>query len=233
VTITAHLWSSADVIMLMMITDALRRMGNSTIYLLIPYLPYARQDRVANEGESHSLRVFCDLINSIGYSSVTVWDVHSDVALGILNRVNNVTQDCFLGSMLSNSQRPIVLVAPDAGAIKKTELLAKKHVLKYVRADKTRDTMTGNLTGAVVYSDTIGSDSFLIADDICDGGRTFLNLAKELRKLTTGQVNLYVTHGIFSAGFDAISAAFDTIYVANMKSDAGMPANFRLFPNFN
>jgi hypothetical protein len=36
-----------------------------------------------------------------------------------------------------------------------------------------------------------------------------------LRPLTGGQVRLYVTHGIFSAGFEALAAGIDRIYVAN------------------
>lgn len=235
--ITAHLWSSEDVMTLLLVTDALRRMGVREITLCMPYLPYARQDRVANDGEPHSLRVFCDLINLQHYDSVTVWDVHSDVALGILNRVTNVQQNYFLNHLLRRTQATI-LVAPDAGAIKKTEALAKAHRLRYVRADKTRSTVTGELAGAVVYAEQhFGDDPFLIVDDICDGGRTFLNLVPELRKLTRGQVNLYVTHGIFSAGFSSIAAAFDKVYVANFSAHAAMavtqlPANFLLFPKF-
>jgi ribose-phosphate pyrophosphokinase len=59
-----------------------------------------------------------------------------------------------------------------------------------------------------------GARDFLIVDDICDGGRTFIELAKVLRPLTSGQVKLYVTHGIFSAGFEAL-AGLDRIFVAN------------------
>lgn len=38
----------------------------------------------------------------------------------------------------------------------------------------------------------------LIVDDICDGGGTFVGLAKELRAAGATRVYLYVTHGIFS-----------------------------------
>ena len=43
-----------------------------------------------------------------------------------------------------------------------------------------------------------------------------------LRPLTAGRVKLYVTHGIFSAGFDALAAHIDRIFVAN-PFPAGLP----------
>jgi len=40
----------------------------------------------------------------------------------------------------------------------------------------------------------------MIVDDICDGGATFILLAKELYAAGAKEVNLFVTHGIFSKG---------------------------------
>ena len=227
----ADIWSSDDAMKLFMVTDALKRMGAETIHLSMPYLPYARQDRVANVGESFSLKVFCQMINAMQYASVIVTDAHSDVSLALLDRVVNRTSEEVLRQHLPalTLERRLILVAPDAGAIKKTQKIADAYGLSYVRADKTRDTLTGELSGAVVYSDSVGPDSFLIVDDICDGGRTFLNLAVELRKFTKGQVNLYITHGIFSAGFKALSATFDHVYVANTRYETGdLPSNFHV-----
>ena len=236
VEIEATIRNSDDVMELLMVTDALRRIGVETINLTMPYLPYARQDRVTVPGESHSLRVFSDLINSQNYKHVTVWDVHSDVALATINNVINFTQDVFLNKVIpGRSSRTTamlykpVLVAPDAGAIKKTAALAKIYDCPYVRADKTRDPATGKLTGAVVYTQDIENKEFLIVDDICDGGRTFLTLCELLRRYTTGKVSLYVTHGIFSGGYTELAEAFDDIYVANLLNlDLNVPDNFHI-----
>jgi len=71
-------------------------------------------------------------------------------------------------------------------------------------------------------------DVFII-DDICDGGRTFIEIAKavdEVRKLSSsvkrehyGKNYLIVTHGIFSAGFDFLVQHFDGIYCTNSVKD--------------
>jgi len=122
--------------------------------------------------------------------------------------------------LLTKPDKPI-LVAPDAGALKKVSSIAKALGTQWVRADKSRDPATGEITGTVVYSEHVGQRDFLIVDDICDGGRTFIALAEALRPLTDGRVYLYVTHGIFSSGYDALTAAIDGIYTANSFRPAG------------
>ncbi len=213
--IKAHLTSADDIMHLVLLMDAIRRFGGNRraeVHLTCPYLPYARQDRVCARGESLAVKVMCDLINSLDFASVTVWDVHSDVSLALLNNVFNVPQRHFVQRIdLSNT----ILVAPDAGAIKKTLDIAKAFSLPMVRADKVRSVEDGSIAGTVVYSEHVGDRDFLIVDDICDGGRTFIELAKVLKPLTRGRVNLYVTHGIFSKGLHVFDGLIDRIYTAN------------------
>lgn len=221
--ITARLHGSVEIMELLLLTDALRRMSaGARIRLVCPYFPYARQDRVCASGEALSLRVVADLINAQGYESVEVWDAHSDVTGAVLNRMVSLPALHFVRQLdlLAKADKPI-LVAPDAGALKKVSSIAKTLGLQWVRADKSRDPKSGEITGTVVYSDHVGPRHFLIVDDICDGGRTFIALAEALRPLTDGKVCLYVTHGIFSAGYDALTAAIDVIYTANTFRPAG------------
>lgn len=231
--IRADLRDANGIMELLLVTDALRRVYTiDRLDLTMPYLPYARQDRVMKEGESLALRVFCDLINAQKYDSVTVWDVHSSVAEALLDNVYNVPVETILDIVgkrnlfddfrgfpenAVDGDRP-VLVAPDAGAIKKIHKVAEWLETPYIRADKTRDVKTGAITGTVVYPPPGGflhNRDYLIVDDICDGGRTFIELARELRKDTNGRIMLYVTHGIFSQGFDELLKHIDHIYCAN------------------
>jgi ribose-phosphate pyrophosphokinase len=214
IIIHANVFSSNDVMELLMVTDALRRyFFGVRIKLKIPYLPYARQDRVCAVGEALSLKPMCKLINSQGYDSVEVWDVHSDVALGLLENVTNVHQSSFIYLVPKVNT---VLVAPDAGAVKKTAESAKAYGLPMVTASKIRDVNTGEITGTEVYSGHIGDKNFLIVDDCLDGGRTYQELAKKLRPLTDGRIHLYVTHGIFSKGVDVVLENIDHVFVANL-----------------
>lgn len=215
INIHASLLSGNDIMELLLVTDSLRRGGAKNINLYCPYLPYARQDRLCEWGESLSLKVFCDIINSQNYQYVNIWDVHSDVSLALLNNVSNTDQSSFV-RRIKNLNSDTILVSPDAGSLKKIYESSKYLDMPVIRADKTRDTKIGTITGVVVYSEPVGDRDFLIVDDICDGGRTFLELARVLRPLTTGKIRLYVTHGIFSQGLDVFEGIIDEIYCPNV-----------------
>lgn len=223
VNVKARLRSSADVMKLIMLTDALKRNIEPTFMRLhLGYVPYARQDRVCNVGESHSARVMCDLINSLKYNQVVIKDPHSDVIPAlldnvlVLDQVYNITHLSALYQMISQ-ERPI-LISPDAGALKKVYAVAEYFDgLDVVRADKTRDTKTTKITGTEVYCDNLYGRDVLIVDDICDGGYTFIKLAEALRANEAGKISLYVTHGIFSKGIEALTG-IDVIYTTDSFS---------------
>jgi ribose-phosphate pyrophosphokinase len=248
VNVWAFIQNSDDIMALLLVTDAIRKAGQATtgvsetkIHLSLPYVPYARQDRVMTPGESLSIEVFCNLINSQNYSSVFIWDPHSDVTPALLKRVAVMPQEKLLSSDLGLILGPpeldkyqslprhearvqarkdqlenIVLVSPDAGANKKIFKVAKECGFKHVvRADKERNVETGQITGTVVYSDHVGDKDFLIVDDICDRGRTFIELGKMLRPLTNGKIILYVTHAILPDGVKALKGYVDEMYCAH------------------
>lgn len=199
---------------LALVTDAVRRnmRGSDDIHLVMPYVPYAREDRICNPGESFGAKVLCDLINSMKFKSVEIWDAHSDVVPALLNRVTNVHCSEFVKHIAT---RDMVLVAPDAGAAKKVSACATAIGAEMVIGGKKRDTKTGAITGSFVWTEDIGDRDFLIVDDICDGGRTFIELAKLLRHHTTGKIKLYVTHGIFSQGMQVFDGLIDEVFIAN------------------
>lgn len=217
-SIYATLHSSNDVMELLLVTDAIRReQCNAEIKLVMPYVPYARQDRVCAVGEALSIKVFCDLINSQGYSQVEVHDPHSDVLVALLNNCKvNSQSDLFINMHEVIRAAKTVLVSPDAGATKKIFELAKRYGFsRVVRADKSRDIDTKAITGTVIYSEPIGDKDFLIVDDISDYGGSFIPLAKALRPLTTGKIILYVTHCIMPEGLDKFRGVIDEFYTAH------------------
>jgi ribose-phosphate pyrophosphokinase len=211
-TIEAHLTSADALMTLLLLTDAARRRYRpAQIHLICPYLPYARQDRVVYAGEALSASVLCRLLNAQDYATVEVWDAHSDVSLALLDRVVHRHAAEFVVPSITSRD---VLVAPDQGAIERVRECAMLSKAPMVHAEKVRDPNDGRITGTAVHSDHIGTRDFLIIDDICDGGRTFTALAETLRPLTDGRIRLYVTHGIFSAGFEPFIGCIDEILVA-------------------
>lgn len=192
-----------EIMELALVVDAIRQINpNIKISLIMPYIPYARQDRVMEFGQSLSVAVFCKMINSMKFSSVLVDDPHSDVAVALLDNVivrhqHNLLESTVLGLKVD------ALVAPDAGALKKIHQLATNLKLPIVTCLKTRDVSTGNITGIKVCDSLDEYSNVCIVDDICDGGRTFVETAKSLKVIKPElKVNLVVTHGIFANGKD-------------------------------
>jgi ribose-phosphate pyrophosphokinase len=113
------------------------------------------------------------------------------------------------------------LISPDAGSNKKIFDLAKSigFTGEIIRCDKLRDIPTGNITETIVYKDDLNGKDCIILDDICDGGRTFIELAKVLKQKNGGKIYLVVTHGIFSAGFDQLIQQIDGIFTTNSVKD--------------
>lgn len=240
INITCKFEDNNDIINLLLLTDAVKRQYSYEqlhIALTIPYFPYARQDRVCNKGESLSVKVIADLINSQNFATVYITDPHSDVTPAIINNCTVIKQTSAARALCSiRKPENTILVSPDAGANKKVFEFAKEHgYSEVIRADKTRDVATGKITGTKVYWEkeqvdviTLGTTythrygatdkDFLILDDILDGGGTFNPLAEQLQKLTTGKVYLYVSHGIFSKGINGLERNIETIYVSNLMN---------------
>ncbi len=213
--IDARLHSARAIMALLVLTDAIRRRWpGAPIGLRCPYLPYARQDRVVYPGEALSAAVMCQLINGQNYAWVEVWDAHSEVTLALLDRVRHRTADGFVAPHVRPGE---VVVAPDHGALRRASLVARAAGVPVIAAEKTRSPDTGEIGGVTVppSAAALVTGGVLVVDDICDGGRTFVALAQALRPLTTGPLRLYVTHGIFSAGFDGLRAHYDEILTAN------------------
>lgn len=222
VRITAFLQSSNDIFDLMLLNDAISRIRglcrDTTRVLIIPYVPYARQDRQMKMGEPLSIKVFTDLINAMEFDSVIIQDPHSDVTPALINSVKVTTQHQLAYTRLAwkIKEENLLLVSPDAGAMKKTQALADAMGLHgVVIGIKKRDVSTGAISDTAILGDVKGRD-VLIMDDICDYGGTFKALGKELKAQGANRVLLWVTHGIFAGGVDTFEGTVDEVYSQNV-----------------
>lgn len=125
---------------------------------------------------------------------------------------------------MENINNKFILISPDAGATKKIYKLAEQIGYKgdIITCSKDRDT-EGKLTKVNVPISLAaghGDKDMIIIDDICDGGATFINIAKRIKEYKyNNKIYLIVTHGIFSKGFEELSKYFDGIYCTNSYQD--------------
>ncbi len=217
-TVQVNYQNSDDIFYMLNIVDALKRAGipNKHICVEIPYLPYARQDRVCSQGESFALDVFMQVLKTM---DVTVWchDIHSDIFTDKYPWLWSRYQWSLAWGLYDKGFD--VYISPDAGAKKKVtqHRAVAQGKASVVSLQKER------VGSAVVYKheehDTI-KGRCIVVDDICDGGATFVSLAEMLKRTQPNitELSLYVTHGIFSKGVDKLKELYDNIYTANLMN---------------
>jgi ribose-phosphate pyrophosphokinase len=223
----ARVQCSDDLMALLMYLGAVRA---EVQQVCIPYLPYARQDRVAVPGDPIAIDVLARVLASTGVRSFATVDAHSPAALAAFTAAGCTLQNVpampwlerFLAAIRSRPGQPCWFVAPDKGAIARTGAAAAllqrpDHPIGVVHCLKVRDSHTGKLQGFTVDQGSsprdLGPDPLVvIVDDICDGGGTFLGVAQALRT-TYGPLplHLWTTHGIHSRGVAELATTFTTI----------------------
>lgn len=206
---------------------SLRKLCPATyLHLYIPFLPYARQDKPLANDSTFNLYVFADLLNQLHANQIEAIDTHNPaLCKRLISGFSNIRLDHIIQRMMDD-MKPDVLVYPDKGASERYRL---KHESIMV-FEKTRDQSTGTITGHHLAShqrtpERVGYElqgkfrpkKFLIVDDICDGGATFISVAASIRKrCPSAIVDLYVSHGIFSKGRQALHlCGIDEIYTTD------------------
>lgn len=198
--------------------EALRHQYPCAKFMLeMDYVPYARQDRRCNPGESLGIKVFADYINRMQFDAVLITDPHSDVTVACIDRVYVVDQIEVFGHL--HNFADWYIVAPDLGAMKKAEKFAKFFGARgVVSCMKTRNMATGEIISHTVLGateDELSGQKFFVLDDICDGGRTFVGVYHLLNDFAPERIELAVTHGIFSYGTDVVTDLYDAVHTTN------------------
>lgn len=184
----------------------LRNVGCRTIKLELKYLPYGRQDKAISNDATFALRVFAHHLNYLKLDEVVIMDPHSEEALRLIYNSKAVYPKSVLQSVILDTTTTLACY-PDKGAVSKYVKVYDHEIGDaYIYGEKVRDQLTGNITHYELIGDCRGK-SVLIVDDICDGGMTFKILAKDLLAKGAIEVNLFVTHGIFSRGLKTLKDA--------------------------
>lgn len=212
--------SHDQLFMLAMWAELCAARGEETV-LILPYLPGARQDR----GDVIGARVYSEFLGELVNPDQTITlDPHSEAALGYFeDALRNLTVypvERLIKSQIQDGYhdtRPsayVGVIAPDKGAHDRANRAARLMGVPVYQAGKTRDEKTGKLSGFHMVDALPDEGKLLIVDDICDGGGTFIGLA-EATGLPKDRVDLWVTHGIFSKGIDALLGHFGTIHTTD------------------
>lgn len=210
----------AELIWLMQLTYLIM---DPAITYIIPYLPYARQDKMDRRPDNNHCfasyifqMYFTDFFNQ--QDILHILDAHSFEAYAYIEggTIINHIPCAEIKEAFTKSQSNVMLL-PDFGAFNRY-YEAVPH--KATHCVKDRDEATGKINSITLPDDVnFKNKRVLIVDDICDGGGTFIEIARQLKEREVASINLYVTHALCTNGKQVLfNAGIEDIYRYDYES---------------
>ncbi len=189
------------------------------ITAVVPWFPYSRQDRKAKPREPISARLVADMLQLAGVDRVLTMDLHAGQIQGFFTiPVDHMTALQLFATHfrdLGLTGDGVVAVAPDAGrakhAVRFAEMIdASFAIMHKMRASAEKVEVT-DVTGRV--RDKIA----IVGDDVSTTGGTLIAGARALKEHGAKEVNVFVTHALFSdkALEDLANSEVDRIVVTD------------------
>lgn len=198
--------NSDEIMKLNFAINAARINGASQIIPILPYYPYARQDKMDVHRSSIGSKVIAEMIENRGATSVILFDLHAEQIQSFFSipviHING--KDVFDEYIYSQAKKNpnLVLCSGDVGGTKRVKK-NRDHVnekynlnLNFVIIDKTRKE-ANKVEGMILIGDVNNKDVILL-DDLIDTGNTIAKACDELIKKGASSVKVICTHGVLS-----------------------------------
>jgi ribose-phosphate pyrophosphokinase len=188
-----------DLIELFLMIDAARQSFAEKIHVILPYYPYARQDKIHEPREGISARLFAKLISQAGADHVITVHLHSDQTQGFFDcPVDNLNpRKMFVDYFRSKSLSDAVIVAPDVGSAKVGKKFADDLNVPLVIMHKQRP--EHNVSEVTHVIGDVAGKTPIIIDDMIDTAGSVCGAKKALiQNGANPEVYLASTHPIFS-----------------------------------
>ena len=196
--------TSDEIIKLELAIDAAKRAAAKEIIPILPFFPYARQDKKDQSRGPIGAKVMAIKLEALGATSLITFDLHADQIQGFFQiPVTHIEgKNIFDDFIKEIANENTVLCGPDAGSGKrvkrmKDELL-KTHGLNlsYVMIDKTRK--EANVISSMEIIGNVDGKDVIILDDMVDTAGTLCAAAKELINNGAKSVRAIISHGVLS-----------------------------------
>ena len=178
VVIIQNTTTDSDLIALLQLLDACETAKR--IKVVIPYMGYARQDKLFNKGEAISARAMAKTIAAASLDSVLTINLHEKTILNHFTcPASDLDASALIGKYISDLRldRPL-LIAPDKGVKNMVEKMAAGLDLDHDVFEKTR--FSGDLVAIKEKPMDIQGRDVIIVDDMIATGGTMAEAVKIL-----------------------------------------------------
>src|SRR5436305_13324979 len=186
----------------LIMVDALKRASAKRITVIVPFYPYARQDKKHKGREPISARLIADLFKTAGADRILTVDLHTAQIQGFFD---GPVDHLFAMDVLARhvqtkySGLPMTVVAPDSGRVRVAERWTDRLggcPLAFIH--KTRDPLKPNQVVANRVVGEVEGRICLVVDDMIDTGGTITKAAEILFDEGAADVIVAATHAILS-----------------------------------
>ena len=203
---------------LMLTIDAAKRASACEIIPILPYFPYARQDKKDQYRGPIGAKVFAESLEQRGASSLITFDLHADQIVGFFNIpvIHLRGKYLFFDYVVHQSDYDLVLCSPDAGGLKRVkkmrDLVYKRYPavkLPFISLDKSRPKANQVGEDIEVLGD-VKDKKVIIIDDMIDTAGTLTKAADLFTERGAKSVRAFCTHAVLSR------QAYDRIKYSNL-----------------
>ncbi|HWG95367.1 MAG TPA: ribose-phosphate diphosphokinase [Mycobacteriales bacterium] len=197
VTTPVNTWIMETLLMV----DALKRASAKRISVVLPFYPYARQDKKHRGREPISARLIADLLKTAGADRIMTVDLHTAQIQGFFDGpVDHLFALPLLADHVAErwSDRDLVVVSPDAGRVRVAERWTDRLGCGLAIIHKRRDP---NVPNEVKVGEVVGDvrgKTCILVDDMIDTGGTITKAADLLFENGAQDVIVTATHGVLS-----------------------------------
>jgi ribose-phosphate pyrophosphokinase len=186
----------------LIMVDALKRASAKRITAIMPFYPYARQDKKHKGREPISARLIADLFKTAGADRIMTVDLHTAQIQGFFDGpVDHLLAQTLLARYVREtySDGNITVVSPDAGRTKLAEKWADDlGGIPIAFIHKTRDPLRPNDVVAKRVVGEVRGRLCVVIDDMVDTGATIAKAVSQLLDEGASDVVLAATHGVLS-----------------------------------
>ena len=206
-----------NLMQLLLMIDAFKRASAWRITAVIPYYPYARQDRKDKPRVAISAKLVADLLETAGSSRVLTLYLHAPQIQGYFNiPVDHLFASPVLVEYFQKKNLgPMTIVSPDAGGVERARYFAKRMDAPLAIVDKRR--IDVNVSEVMNLIGDVKGRPALVIDDIIDTAGTLVKTAEALLEHGATKVFAACTHPVLSgpAAERITKSAIEEVVVAD------------------